>query len=236
MGKKFIDNDKILELYKTGMLHKEIAKELKYGVSTVTRHLLDMGYGTEVVDKNKMLQLHNEGLSDLEISKILGCTRSNVTVYLNKMGFTNRKSKKDNLELRSRISNSLIGRSVGKDNPNYKGYTSDERVIARGISKTISKRKIRECNYTCQCCGKHENLETHHIKPFNIIFQEFINNVYSGDIQNSYKEITNYKDFMDETNMVVLCHDCHWKVHYSDNHELSPYRWESATTIEKIPQ
>ena len=41
---------------------------------------------------------------------------------------------------------------------------------------------------------------------------------------------------MDETNMVVLCHDCHWKVHYSDNHELSPYRWESATTIEKIPQ
>lgn len=236
MGKKFIDNDKILELYKTGMLHKEIAKELKYGVSTVTRHLLDMGYGMKIVDKNKMLQLHNKGLSDLEISKILRCTRSNVTIYLNRMGFINRKSKKDNLELRNKISKSLIGRYVGKNNPNYKGYI-DEKTIVRGIFKTISKRKIRECNYICQCCGKRGgDLETHHIKPFNIVFQEFINNEYSGDIQNLYKEITNYKDFMDETNMVVLCHDCHWKVHYSDNHELSPYRWESATTIEKVTQ
>ena len=41
-----------------------------------------------------------------------------------------------------------------------------------------------------------------------------------------------YEDFIDEENLVVLCDDCHYKVHYSDDHELSPYRWESATTIE----
>ena len=51
MAKKFVDDSKILELYKTGMLHREIAKALGYGVSTVTHHLLDMGYGMEVVDK-----------------------------------------------------------------------------------------------------------------------------------------------------------------------------------------
>lgn len=236
MGKKFVDDAKILELYKKGMLHREIAKELGYGVSTVTHHLLDMGYGMQVVDKNKMLQLYNEGLTDLEIAEELGCTRSNITTYLNRMGFTDRKSKKDNIELRNRISNSLIGRYVGKDNPNYKGYV-DEKRVARGIFKTISKRKIRECNYTCQHCGKRGgDLETHHIKPFNLIFEEFVNDKYSGDIENLYNEITDYKDFMDETNMVVLCHDCHWKVHYSDNHELSPYRWESATTIERVAQ
>ena len=47
-----------------------------------------------------------------------------------------------------------------------------------------------------------------------------------------YDELMNYEDFTDEENLVVLCDDCHYKVHYSDDHELSPYRWESATTIE----
>ena len=76
-------------------------------------------------------------------------------------------------------------------------------------------------------------METHHIKPFNIIFSEFIHNVYDGNIENLYNQLTTYQDFIDEDNMVVLCHDCHRRVHYSDDHELSPYRWESATTIEK---
>lgn len=125
---------------------------------------------------------------------------------------------------------------MGENNPNYKGYT-EEKQIARGISKTISKRKLRECNYTCQHCGKRGgNLDTHHIKPFKIILDEFLKNEYSGDINNLYNEITKYKDFIDEENMVVLCHDCHKKVHYSDNHELSPYRWESATTIKRVAQ
>lgn len=166
----------------------------------------------------------------------MGCKRSNITHHLNKAGITNRKSKIDNIELRNRISKSLIGRYVGENNPNYKGYLEEKR-IARGIFKTISKRKIREANYTCYHCNKRGgDLETHHIKPFKIILDEFLKDVYSGNINNFYSEITNYKDFMDEENMVVLCHDCHWNVHYSDNHELSPYRWESATTIEKVAQ
>lgn len=184
------------------------------------------------LDKTLILNLHNLGFTDKEIAEQLGCERSNITYHLNKMGFNNRKSKKDNIELRNRISQSLIGRFVGDKNPNYKGYT-DEKTIARGIFKIISKRKIRENDYTCQHCGQRGgDLETHHIKPFCIIFLEFIRDVYSGNIENIYNELMNYKDFIDEDNMVVLCHDCHYGVHYSDDHELSPYRWESATTIE----
>lgn len=184
------------------------------------------------LDKTLILNLHNLGFTDKEIAEQLGCERSNITYHLNKMGFNNRKSKKDNIELRNRISQSLIGRFVGDKNPNYKGYT-DEKTIARGIFKTISKRKIRENDYTCQHCGQRGGgLETHHIKPFCIIFLEFIRDVYSGNIENIYNELMNYKDFIDEDNMVVLCHDCHYRVHYSDDHELNPYRWESATTIE----
>lgn len=232
MNTKIIDDAKIYELYQRGMLHREIAKELGYGVSTVTRHLIDMGVRTERVSKDKVRELHEAGLTDAEIAEHLGCTRSNVTICLNRMGYTDRKSKIENLDLRARISESLVGRYVGEQNPNYKGYT-DEKTIARGIFKTFSKRLIRDNNYTCKCCKKRGgDLETHHIKPFNVILSEFLENVYDGNIENLYQQLMSYPDFVDESNMVVLCHDCHWKLHYTDNHELSPFRWESATTIE----
>ena len=148
------------------------------------------------------------------------------------MGITGRKSKIDNIELRNKISQSLIGRYVGENNPNYKGY-KDEKQIARGTFKTISKKLIRNSDYTCQICGKRGgDLETHHIKPFHVIFEEFLTSTYDGNIDTFYNQIMKYKDFTDETNLVVVCHKCHWEIHYSDNHELSPYRWESATTIE----
>lgn len=232
MADKYIDDSKIYALYQKGMLHREIAKELGYGVSTVTRHLLDMGIKSNRVDKTEMEALHKEGLTDSEIANRLGCTRSNVTAHLNQMGYIKRHSKIDNIELRNRISKSLIGRYVGEGNPNYKGYTN-EKVIARGIFKTFSKRLLRKEDFTCKCCKRRGGtMETHHIKPFNLIFKEFIENAYDGDSKTLYAQLMSYSDFTDEDNMVVLCHDCHKKVHYTDNHELSPYRWESATTIE----
>lgn len=229
-----INDDDILKLYKQGLLHREIAEKLGCKTCTITNHLNKMGIRS--YDRNqrkKVLALHNQGLYDYEIAEKLGVTRSNVTILLNRQGIKNRKSKKEDINMRNRISKSLVGRFVEKNNPNYKGY-SNLKQIARGIFKTISKRLMRERNYTCEICGQHGgDLETHHIKPFNIIFNEFINNKYDGDESNFYDQIIHYPDFIDESNMVVLCHDCHHKIHYSDNHELSPYKWESATTIEK---
>lgn len=179
-----------------------------------------------------ILELHKEGLSDNDISKILNCSRSNITIRLNKNGYIGRKSKIDNIELRNRISDTLIGKYTGKNNPNYKGYIS-EKTIARGIFKTISKKLIRNNNYKCSICNKvGGDLETHHIKPFSIIFEEFINFKYSGDINNFYNEIIEYDDFTNEENLVVICKKCHNEIHYKDNPDLSPYRWERATTIE----
>lgn len=186
----------------------------------------------EPVDKQEMISLHNQGLSDIEISKILGCTRSNVTTYLNRNGYTNRKSKIENTTLRKRISESLIGRFTGENNPNYKGNT-DIKIKARGIFKTFSKRKMMECDYTCALCHKRGgDIETHHIKPFYIILQEFIDTYYNGDSNTLYDQLMSYPDFIDEDNLVVLCRECHKWIHSSDNHEPSPYKWEGATTIE----
>jgi len=185
------------------------------------------------IPAEKILELHNQGLYDQEIANILGCERSNITIRLKKLGITNRRSKIEDIKLRNRISESLIGRYCGENNPNYKGY-NDEKQIARGIFKTFSKRLIRNADYTCEFCKRRGgNMECHHIKPFNIIFTEFINNRYDGNINTIYSQLMQYDDFINETNMVVLCEQCHYDVHYSDNPELSPYRWESATTISK---
>ena len=225
---KQIDDNKIRSLYEQGYLHKEIAKELGYGVSTVTNHLLKMGIHSVVpVDKKKMIALFEEGKTDKEIAQILGCTRSNVTTYLNRFGYSNRKSKADNIALRNQISKSLVGRFCGENNPNYKG-TYDITTVARGIFKTFSKRKMREANYTCAMCGKHGG----DLEPFHVIIEEFIANVFDGNKKTLYNQLMYYPDFVDEKNLVVLCRECHKKIHSSDNHEPSPFKWEGATTIE----
>lgn len=228
-----INDQELIELYNQGLMHKEIAQSLGYSVGYISQRLNKLGYSTYRKDSRKEIErLHNKGLQDNEIAEILGCTRSNVTVLLNRMGYSNRRSQEKSIDVRNRISNKLIGRYTGENNPNYKGY-NDEKKVARGIFKTFSKRLIRENNFTCSVCGKRGgDLETHHIKPFNIIFDEFIRNKYDGNKETLYDQLMSYEEFIDKSNLVVLCHDCHWKIHYSDNPELSPYRWESATTIE----
>lgn len=183
-----------------------------------------------------IIELHNQGLYDREIAQILGCTRENIVKRLNKIGIKNRKSKIDDIALRNRISESLKGRFVGEKNPNYKGH-SEEKTLARGLFKTISKEMIRNCDFTCQICGRRGgDLHTHHIKPFHVIFDNFINSVYSGDIKNFYYELLTYDDFTNKLNLVVVCANCHKEIHYTDNPKLSPYRWDSSTTIESIKQ
>lgn len=228
-----ISDDEIIALRNKGLLHREIAERCGLSTSTITNRLNKLGLGTYRTDSSEILELHNQGLYDHEIAEIIGCTRSNVTIALNKLGIRTRRSEKT-LDTRNRISETLTGRFVGDKNPNYKGY-NNEKQIARGIFKTISKRLIRNCDYRCAICGKRGgNLETHHIKPFSLIIEEFFDNKYNGEIDTIYDQLMSYHDFTDESNMVVVCHDCHKGIHYSDNPELSPYRWESATTIESV--
>lgn len=187
----------------------------------------------KMIPLDEIIELHNEGLYDQEIADIIGCCRSNITIRLNKAGITDRHGKLDDLYLRSRISDSLIGRYVGENDPNYKG-AMDEKGLARGLYRTVAKRVRRERGEVCQICGSHDNICVHHIKPFKIIFDEFMNNAYSGNIETFYDELMSYPDFIDENNLVVICQKCHRRIHYTDDPDLSPYRWERATTIESI--
>lgn len=171
----------------------------------------------------EIINLHEQGLYDEEIAEILGCSRSNITIRLNRAGYIGRGSKINNIELRNRISKKLTGRYCGENNPNFKGYTN-EKTLARGIFKTLSKDLIRNSNYTCQQCGKYVgDLETHHIYPFSAIMNDFFETVYDGNIETMYNQLTSYQPFMDKSNLVVLCKSCHKNIHSKDNHEPSPF-------------
>lgn len=179
-----------------------------------------------------IISLHEEGLYDREIADILGCTRHNITARLNKAGYNNRKTKIDDLDLRNRISNSLVGQYVGKNNPNYNGNSTLYQV-ARGICKTFKKRKLRNNENICALCGTHEGpFEIHHIRPFIEIMKEF-QETYDGNKYTLYEQLTSFQPFMDEDNLVILCEKCHTKFHSKDNHELSLQLQKSATTIPK---
>jgi 5-methylcytosine-specific restriction endonuclease McrA len=82
-------------------------------------------------------------------------------------------------------------------------------------------------NYTCQTCGikngqgKTIYLEPHHIKPFCVIFEEFLSSYKQYTIEND-KEIlvqlaNDYKPFWDITNGKTLCKECHDKTKLGRN-------------------
>lgn len=165
----------------------------------------------------KIYELFQKGMYDREIAKVLGCCRSNISMRLKKAGLNKGHSKINDIDLRNRISLSLIGRHVGPNNPNFKGYTNEIQV-ARGICKTFSRRKMRECNFTCAFCGKYGGkLDMHHIVPFNIIMKQFLKYHYSGNISTIYSELMSYPPFIDESNLLILCKDCHKMIHREIN-------------------
>lgn len=180
-----------------------------------------------------IISLHNDGLYDREIAELLGCTRHNITARLNKSGISGRKSKIENIDVRNRISNALIGRYYGGNNPNFDGYKNIKRA-ARGILKTVAHRVIRNSDHVCQLCNQSSNsLEIHHIVPFKEIMDNFLQDVYDGNRETLYEQLTTYPPFMDENNLMILCEECHKKVHSKDNHEPSLLMQEGATTISK---
>lgn len=239
-----LDDNEILRLREEGLTYQKIANIMGCSKKTIIDHMKKMNKPEEKREYTKgfnkkknipleaIIALHKEGKSDGEIANELGCSRSNVTQRLNNAGYINRKAKKDKIEVRNKISNSLKGRMLGENNPNYKGY-SEEIELARGLFKALSKEMIRNSGYYCHICRKKsQKYHVHHIKPFSIIVRDFINTNYSGNIETFTEElINNCPEFWNKDNLVVCCPDCHKKIHYTDNPDLSPYRWERATTI-----
>lgn len=243
-----LNDNEIKRLHDAGLSAANIAIVMKCSKTTILNHLRKMNNKQNKIAKDKLsdgnhakknislqdiIDLHEQGFSDKEISEKLGCSRSNITIRLNKAGYKDRKEKMNNIELRNQISNSLRGTGLGSENPNYKGIDETEDLTqyyknrARGLFRTLAKEKIRNSNHKCIICGCQTNaLEVHHIKPFQIILDEFLIDAYSGNTENFSKEILEYPDFINDNNLIIVCPTCHKEIHLKDNPELSQYLQE----------
>ncbi len=213
----------VVETYIDGYSKKEIANFANCTESKVRLILNKYGIYSYMrkEDQAKIWELHEQGLYDREIAEIMHCTRENITHFLNKRGVSGRKEKINDIELRNRISNSLINRYNYTNNPNFENKSSLYDT-ARGLFKTIKNRILRNNPNVCAICGSTERIETHHLKSFNGIFNEFMQ-IYSGNRATFEDEILNFPDFMDENNILMVCHSCHKKIHSKGYPELNKY-------------
>jgi len=100
--------------------------------------------------------------------------------------------KKHTEEAKKKISKNRRGKSIGSDNPMWKGGISRTHKTGYYSSeyKEWREKVFKRDNYTCQNCGKHGSknyLTAHHIKSFS-----------------EYPELR-----FDVDNGKTLCEDCH---------------------------
>lgn len=243
-----LDDNEIKRLHDEGLSAANIAIVMKCSKTTILNHLRKMEGRVEKIAKDtpsdgnhtkkniplqSIIDLYEQGFSDKEISEKLGCSRSNITIRLNKAGYKDRKDKKDNIELRNRISDSLRGTGLGSENVNYKGIDETEDLTqyyknrARGLARTLAREKMRNNINKCIVCGiQTPALEVHHIKPFQTILDEFLSDAYSGNLETFSEELIQYPDFVDMNNLIIVCPTCHKEIHLKDNPELSKYLHE----------
>lgn len=185
------------------------------------------------IDINYVIDCHNNGMYDKDIAKIYGCSRSLITIIINNnLTHNDRRIKINDIDLRLRISNSNKGKRTGKANHRFKG-DSCYKNLARGLFSSISKVFLIKNNYTCRICNnKSGTKNVHHIKPFSVIIEEFLDLNKKISLENFSSKLLKYEDFIDESNLVVLCEQCHKDIHTKENPVLSPFQWKSATTIE----
>jgi len=166
-----------------------------------------------ILSDDAILKLHNSGLYDYEIAELANCARSEISKLIKKYITQDRRDKIDDTNLRLRISDTLKGRYTGCLNPVWTGH-SNYNTLARGLFSAISSNVRLKRNFECAFCGsKTGDKHVHHIKPFSIIINEFLDLHPDITLEDFSTEILQYKDFIDEDNLLVLCKQCHIDLH-----------------------
>lgn len=117
---------------------------------------------------------------------------SNKTYWLCKCDCGNLELKSiagTHLTLGETISCGCLEHPSGERNPNWKGGITPQYIKERSTPEYNQWRKAvyKKDNYTCQCCGRRNNLNAHHILPFSKYIDKRI------DINNG----------------ITLCEKCH---------------------------
>ena len=116
-------------------------------------------------------------------------------------------------------SEAKIGVQSGSEHHNWKGGISTLESRCRQYYQDNISPKIRERDsYTCQLCGCHSNLHTHHIISFSTIIKEICDEHKELDVIQNVNElygiVVSDPRFLDENNLITYCKDCHlFKIH-----------------------
>lgn len=228
----------IIEDYKNGDSISVVAKKFKTSRETVNRILTENNVKKRSNSETQCLirgkeypkTLENyEELFDMYVTRKM--TKRDIGLQLNvDPGTVDRALKLFNIPVRG-VKETVNSRVFfGPESSNWKGGRTSIYLRLRSLfSNHLVKDTLDRDEHTCQCCGSHEHLEVHHIKPFKEIFNEILeeNNITSDNLLENEEELfMKMKDdprFLDPDNLITYCRDCHlFKIHgYKRNRTLN---------------
>lgn len=234
------DEDIMIRLYCDDHLSAyRIAMMFETDHNTIIRHLSKRGIKTrdmqeaQFVSNNKevpdefddaelLRKLHwDDGMSCKEIGQMIGVDAGTVRRQMKRLGVPTKNNAQ-----------SKIGQLTGDKHPNWRGGITPLNLLLReyfhtNIAPIIAKRD----NYTCQLCGKtHTVLNVHHITSFADIVFEICSEHSDLDPNNINDRLELYRiivadpRFLDESNLITFCKDCHYNL-------IHEWKFKSRKTI-----
>ena len=168
----------------------------------------------------------NKGLKGSQVAWNKGKKLSNIhkeNLKLSHLGYVmpNEQREKIGLGNKFKIRSEKTKKKMSESKKGNKSYCWEGgKTVLHSVLKNSFEYKnwrkfiFERDNYICQeCFGRGGGLEAHHIKPFNIILREFLQQ-YSQfspieDKETLARLATTYESFWDVDNGQTLCKECH---------------------------
>lgn len=119
-----MDKDRLLELWKTGLSNRKIAKEIGFSHQLISTTLKEMGLKTNgylPIDKKLLVELHGQGLDDYQIAEKMQASYSAIFRNRKELGLISNGNIKNKLEI---ITSETAKCSVCKKIQNIKEFKS----------------------------------------------------------------------------------------------------------------
>lgn len=221
-----LNDDLICSYYLDGFTPTEIGEEINLSPVAVRLHLKHSGiplrsfqeallnFNNKILPKelkeyNLLYDLYiNKSISKKDLGKKFNVDPGTIDTCLKNL----------NIPIRNN-SESKIGINTGSNHPNWQGgITPLYKRLRESFRVTLVPKVLKRDNYTCQLCGAKGKLHVHHIKHFNVILKEILEENKEldpiKDINLLYDIAVKDYRLNDLNNLITYCPYCHYhKIH-----------------------